>query len=542
MTTDLQSLLSDLAKAPLKAKLTAVISLLAVVGVLAVAGMVASKPHFVTLYAGLDDMERVAVEKALAEAGVRFRSSNPPGPHVVYVDESAFDRAQIAVATAEALKRAPSGINASDTGTSTIFMSSGERQQSMLKREWQETENLLQQLDFVSRATVTTSMPDSSLVRKRQPLSVSVALKLRGSNELSDDEAETVAKLVRFRFGVPAENVIISDQSGHILYDPSDDDEDGLDSRTLIDHATRYDRELAAKVNDSLRIAFGGRKALVTVTSEWNHDMTTSVAQQLDPDTVVMSSEKSETKTPQGAVPEVGGPAGTASNVPDGFGVDNAAVPSTGAPTAGMPMSETKDEKSVYEAGRSTIQTVTTAPRLARLSVSLVIDESLDAKRDEIIEVVKAAVGFDSARDDVIGVSTTQFAGEEGDVVEGEEGGEAAAPSEPSPALELLLTRGVEIVAALAFVVMLFLALRGSKKPKRGRAAGGASAGSTTGGGGAGAGAGAGGGGGLEIPDEDIDPALLARTQIEEIVRTDPRRVGEILSRWASDEAKVGAK
>ena len=44
-------------------------------------------------------------------------------------------------------------------------------------------------------------------------------------------------------------------------------------------------------------------------------------------------------------------------------------------------MSESKDEKSVFEAGRSTIQTVTTAPRLARLSVSLVIDESLDAGR-----------------------------------------------------------------------------------------------------------------------------------------------------------------
>ena len=32
-----------------------------------------------------------------------------------------------------------------------------------------------------------------------------------------------------------------------------------------------------------------------------------------------------------------------------------------------------------------------------------------------------------------------------------------------------------------------------------------------------------------------IDPELLARAQIEELVRSDPRRVGEILSRWADE-------
>ena len=535
MTTDFQSLLSEITKAPLKAKVTAALALLAVVGVLAVAGTVARRPHFVTLYSGLGDVERVAVEKALAEAGVRFRSSNPPGPHVIYVDESAFDRAQIAVALAEALKRAPSGINAAENGTSTLFMSSLERQQNMLKREWQETENLLQQLDYVTRATVTTSVPDSSPLRKREPLTVSVALKLRSSSALSESQAETVAKLVRFRFGVPAENVIISDQSGHILFD-SGREEEGHDPRTLLEHAADYDRELAAKVNESLSIAFGARKALVTVTSEWNHDMTTTVEQRLDPETVVLSSEKSETKTPQGTGPEVGGPAGTASNVLDGFGVDNAAIPGAPAPGGGG-LAETNDEKSVFEAGRSTTQTVSTAPRLARLSVSLVIDESLAEKRAEIMDVVKAAVGFDPDRDDVLGVSTSTFGGgETSSAAEGEEGEEAAAPAEPSPAMELLFTRGVEIVAALAFVVMLFLSLKSGKKANKVAAASG-EAGAAKG-----ASPGAAGASGLDFPDEEIDPVLLARTQIEEIVRTDPRRVGEILSRWANDESRVGAR
>jgi hypothetical protein len=42
-------------------------------------------------------------------------------------------------------------------------------------------------------------------------------------------------------------------------------------------------------------------------------------------------------------------------------------------------------------------------------------------------------------------------------------------------------------------------------------------------------------------PAGELDPALLARAQIDELVRSNPRRVGEILSRWASEET-AGAR
>ena len=135
MNFDLRNLLEALSRAPLRARIAAGGALVALVAILALAGVVSSGPHFVTLYAGLDDAERVAVEKALAEGGVRFRASNFPGPYTLYVDEDQFDQAQIHVALAEALRRAPTGINTGDSGAASIFLSSGERQQSMLKRE-----------------------------------------------------------------------------------------------------------------------------------------------------------------------------------------------------------------------------------------------------------------------------------------------------------------------------------------------------------------------------------------------------------------------
>jgi flagellar M-ring protein FliF len=444
----------------------------------------------------------------------------------VYVDQSAYDEAQIAVALEEGLRHEPLGIDTAEGGAAAIFMSSGERQQSMLKREWQETEHLLEQLDFVDQAVVTTSMPDTSPLRKREPLSVSVALSLDVPGALSAAEANTVAKLVRYRFGVPAENVLISDQSGNILYDPTADQE-GRNLRGLLEHSAAYDRDLADKVNRALGVAFGERKALVTIHSQWDHDQSTTVAETLDPETVAVSSEKRASKTPLsggGAPLTAGGIPGSSSNLTsaEGFGTENAAVPAeqiASAPEAAV--SETSDERTTYDAARSRTQTVRTAPELTRLSVSLVIDESLQQKRDEIVELVKAAVGFDPKRQDVIGVSTTSFAVDappaEGQAPAAEE------PKQPNPTLELLLQRGVEIVAALAFVIVLLKSLKGQKK--RAPSAKSAS-------------------GALAEPGDvviEADPALVARAQIEELVRTNPRRVGEILSRWASEET-AGAR
>lgn len=526
----LQALAAELGQASLRSKLTVLLAVLAVVGVLGVAGVVAGKPHYVMLYSGLGDGERVAVEKALAGAQVSYRASQPPGPFSIYVDEGTYDQAQIAVAMAEALRSAPAGITTGEGGAGAIFMSSGERQQSMLKREWQETEHLLQQLDFVSRATVTTSMPDSSPLRKREPVTVSVALTLKTPGALRADEASAVAKLVRYRFGVPPENVIISDQSGHILYDPSAEDQ-GPDPRSLIEHAAGYDSALAAKVNRTLEQAFGPSRALVTVTSEWDHDQSTTVSEAIDPETVTLSTERRSSKTPLAAADPVGGVPGTSSNMApgDGFGTEHAGVPELTGRAAPEAMSETSDERTTYDAARTRTQTVRTAPRLARLSVSLVLDDSLGERREQIVQLVKAAVGFDETRQDLIGVSTTAFAvPEEG--ADGAVEGEPAAPAEPSPVLELLLTRGVEIVSALAFVTVLLLSLRGARGARA------APAGAPARGAGSSAVAGA-------ITDlaGEVDPALLARAQIDELVRSNPRRVGEILSRWASEET-AGAR
>jgi flagellar biosynthesis/type III secretory pathway M-ring protein FliF/YscJ len=509
--------LSDIIKrTDTRTRIVLVISTLALLAVLSLAGVVASRRHFVVLTSDLDDGQRVAVEKALAGGSMRYRISQPPAPFVVYVDESELYRAQNLVALADALEPEAVGIATGAGGASELFRSSGEREQAMLKREWQEMERQLEELDFVSKATVTTSVPVNSPIRRDKPLTVSVTLKLSGVAEPSRAQADMVAKLVRFRFDVPPENLVISDQTGRALYDPTKGGETEDTLQTLLEHARQYDQQLELKVNGALTHAFGPDKALVTVTSEWDHEQSTSVSETVEPTKKAITERTTSSESTQPA-PIVGGPAGVSSNIDQGFGVETAAVPDASV-APGNDFTKTEETEKTYDTSRSRVQTVRSAPLLRRLSVSLTLDESLAGKRDEIEGLVKVAAGFDASRNDQFSTATTTFVTPEEAPADEGAGATGAAPSSagPSESTRFLVERGIEIVAAIFFLLVLVTTLRGARK-----AVAAATAASTP------------------PPPSEPEPELLARHQIEELVRTDPRRVGEVLSRWADEGSTV---
>ena len=81
-----------------------------------------------------------------------------------------------------------------------------------------------------------------------------------------------------------------------------------------------------------------------------------------------------------------------------------------------------------------------------------------------------------------------------------------------------------ELVAAVAFIVILFKSLRGGSKRKAQAEATSAQEAAAE----------------RERPVE-IDPEALAREQVEGLIQTDPERVGKILSRWAREDKLVGS-
>jgi len=101
----------------------------------------------------------------------------------------------------------------------------------------------------------------------------------------------------------------------------------------------------------------------------------------------------------------------------------------------------------------------------------------------------------------------------------------------PSRLVQLFLDRGVEIVCALVFLVLLLKTLRGPKA-KAGTASGNSATGAPDDAGGA----------DVLVPANRLG-GRAARAKVAELVKQDPERVGRILSDWARPaREKTGAK
>jgi flagellar biosynthesis/type III secretory pathway M-ring protein FliF/YscJ len=240
------------------------------------------------------------------------------------------------------------------------------------------------------------------------------------------------------------------------------------------------DRELAARVNQSLEIALGPRKALATVVSEWDHDTRTTVAETIDPKGVLVSQEKTSTRAPQASAKSAEEPAALAS-----------------------------EEKKTFATGKTVTQTVHATPVLVRRCVSLMLDEGLSAQKDELSQFVKNAVGFVEGRDS-FSASTTAFSvGPDASSRPG-----AADSDPPRSSAATFIWRFVEVLGAAVALVLIWRAW-GSLRLRRLRA------------------------GAPPVPTAEeaaLDAELAARRQVEELVQADPQRVGEILSRWAGED------
>jgi flagellar biosynthesis/type III secretory pathway M-ring protein FliF/YscJ len=105
-------------------------------------------------------------------------------------------------------------------------------------------------------------------------------------------------------------------------------------------------------------------------------------------------------------------------------------------------------------------QKVKVGPELKRMTAAILLDQSLEDKKDEISKIVGAAIGFDQSRGDEISVMVMEMAALPEPAFEVEDGG-----STTSVTLFTWIERGLWALVGLAF---LFFALRTVKKAQAG--------------------------------------------------------------------------
>lgn len=550
MKQRLLKILDQLQAANLATKLTLLAAMLMLGGLVGFASWRANIPHFVLLESGLDATQASLLEAALAGGNVKYEISQPPGPYVVRVDESEVYQARNLAALAGFRTPTPKGVNPGANGASNVFLAGSERAQMIAKRQWQEMEKQLEAFDFVATANVQGQTRGSGLLRRPGEDTYSVVVQVRGGRQLTFLEGSNIARIVSHGFGTAAENVVVTDQNGHMAWMGGTEDAVGMGgTKDIFRYKQEEDRYRTRSMQDFFDEAFGAGMTRASVTTEWTSEYVERFTDKPSKG-VTVSETSEETSTPSGARSSVGGAAGAGSNLQD-FGNGNAGQASgqPGGSTANNALeAKTKSTSKRSAVGVELERRIANAPVLTRLDVMIVIDSSLEERKQEILDLANGFAHIDADEEQNIGRVTVQVA-PMASVLRDEEGNPLPATTEevidaPDPMVEMALEYGIEALAAIAFLFVLMRSLKGVrgaiteaaeasiiKEPVAAKVTVGEGGGliATT-------------ADGQAITDREVDLEAVARAQIEELLRSDPERISEILTRWASGEVvEVGS-
>ncbi len=503
MKETLQSIWNLLSKSSPATRLVVGVGVLLAISVAGISAYRSANPHMEFFIGDLDNAEFARATKALGNAGIRFNTSTGTAPYSIFVESSKKYQAHGAVATSGALDSGTLGINTG--GSSSAWESSVERLQKADARYWQEVEQQLSKLHWVRSAKVIARAPTTRILGRSPKPTVSVILNTRGMHP-TPEQSQNVGSMVRMAFNVPEENISILDHLGGTIFNGKSNDQ--LTGNLAFQRA--YNQDQTESVQSLLDGIYGPGLTKVRVSGEWSFVQKETVGEVMNKGQKI-SERIQKSKTPTSS--HVGGPAG----LNESFG----AAPTQ--PIGGGASPATKDDtETKYAVGTQTTHEVEKSPVLKYLSVSLTLDQSLKDQETELSEQVKNAVGFRTERGDSMSTHTTTFVGVERDA----DGAPVAAapieaPEPPNAMMTTLIERGVELLAVLLFFGLLMRTMKQSKNA--GSSESGSKYSST---------------GGMTLSDlEDgeieIDPSILARKHVENLLESDPDRVSSLLTRWA---------
>jgi len=250
-------------------------------------------------------------------------------------------------------------------------------------------------------------MPKEAIFKEDQAeATASVLLQLQSGARLNDEQVRGITNLVTNSVeGLQQSGVTIIDDSGRVLFDGATFSQafsTGATSSQL-ELQRQYELALQRDVTDTLAQVVGPGRSAVTVRASLNFDKVTSVADEFAAaGSAVPRSTTSVTETYTGNNLNVGNVPGTGTNGGTGGGTDTSA-------TGNSEYSRTETTTN-NEISRTTSTTEQAPGSVERLSVSVVLDESIAAGQEaSITSAVAAAVGLDQSRGDTLSVTRLPF-------------------------------------------------------------------------------------------------------------------------------------
>ncbi|MFO7958572.1 MAG: flagellar basal-body MS-ring/collar protein FliF [Candidatus Brocadiia bacterium] len=394
--------------------------LLAVLCVGAMVGLVswAGTPEYEILCSDLSAKECAETVRALKDQGVPARMAE--GGTAVLVPAGKLNEARMVAAEEGVSAGASMGFES--FREPKIGMTPFAERINYVNALQNELATTITSLEPVVYARVHLVMPERELfARENKKPTASVMVVTRRGQSLSQRHAMAAANLVAAAVeGMDPQDVTITDGHGNVL---SGGAEPGaqMAAADQLSYRRQVEEYLSGKAEGMLARVLGFDCCEVRVGVELEFKDSKETTRQYDPDRRVVVSERIESSKSSGSGSEVGGPVGSAGNVPG----EQQAASSGGTESS----SQTENIDTQYLVSESMRETVNRGASIKRLTVAALVDlsEDVDAaatgeertgeqtqpaagpNAEDISRIIKEAIGFDEARGDTLKIVEADF-------------------------------------------------------------------------------------------------------------------------------------
>lgn len=408
-------------------QITRRLGLMAMIAVAVAAGLSvffwSQKPPMMPLYTGLD-------QKATAEATDLLRSAQIPfeldaATGAISVPEKHLHDARLKLAGSGLADSGRLGFELMerDPGFGVSQFVETARYQHALETELART---ITSLRPVREARVHLAIPKpSAFTRQRDVASASVMLELRGGQQLERNQVDAIVHMVASSIpDLAPERVTVVDQSGRMLT-IADPNSDAALNAAQFDQVRRLESSYNQRIRELLEPMTGVGRVNPEVSVDMDFAVTEEARELYNGEPQKLRSEQISENSTASQGPQ--GIPGATSNTPPGPG---AAAPAAGTPgaaapaaTASTPTETSKNATRNYELDRTLQHTRQPPGRVKRVSVAVLVDhvprpgsngkvadQPLSAAELTRVEaLVKQAVGFDAERGDTVSVMNAPF-------------------------------------------------------------------------------------------------------------------------------------
>ncbi|MEI6418312.1 MAG: flagellar basal-body MS-ring/collar protein FliF [Sphingomonadales bacterium] len=356
------------------------------------------------LYPGMAEADAAAVDAALTTAGLDHRINASTGSVEVPADSAAQARILLAGQGLPKAARPGDALAAMPLGASRSVEAA--RLRAALESDLAAS---VEAIDGVQSARVhVASATPSVFLRDNSPPSASVFVALAPGRTLAEAQVRAIVWLVATSVpGLAADKVSVVDQSGALLSAGATGDAQHLAYQSRLETLAK---ERLAKLLTPL-LGAGHFTAEVAADIDFSRNEATS--ERFQPAGTLKTEQAS--RSMEAAPPPAQGIPGATSNTAPAAAQLSATPPATPAAPATPPNVTQEQTNRLWDIGKDVTVTQGQAPRLARLSVAVVIDAGVLSRTPaadiaNLNRLVKGAIGFDANRGDMVEVQARRFA------------------------------------------------------------------------------------------------------------------------------------